>query len=313
MKRTAALWLLPALAAGAVAPPLRGDGGDTWLFVGAGRTLLSSHWSLAFADPAIQAGPLQLALYGSVGRSTAALATVLAVATALLVQASARAAGLRAWRILALLGLATLVTGLSTNAFEAGHPADTLLPLLWVLAAAEARRGRTARAGLLVALGAGLETWGVLGLAVLALAPSLRATARGVATAAVLLAVLYVPFVVAGHFEMGQLRWPVSQHSLVSLVIAPGTPVGWSLRFVQGAAALVVGVVVAVAARRSVQALWLVPAVVVGVRLLLDPLVSDYYFAGLVGPALVALALLPTVLPAEGCALFRASARLRSS
>ena len=312
MKRTAALWLLPALAAGALAPPLRGDGGDTWIFVTAGKTLLSAHWQYAFADPAVQAGPLQLALYGSVGRSPATLAALLAVATALLVQAAARALGVRAWRILALLGVATLVTGLSTNAFEAGHPADTLLPLLWIVAAADARRGRTVRAAALVALGAGLETWGVLGLAVLALAPSVKSAARGAAVAASMLAVLYVPFIAAGHFEMGHLQWVVSHRSLVALVLAPGTFVGWPLRFVQGAAALLVGVVVARAARRSAQALWLVPAAVVGVRLLLDPLASDYYFAGLVGPALIGLALLPTVLPAEGCALFRASARLRA-
>jgi hypothetical protein len=306
------LWLLPALAAGALAPPLRGDGGDTWLFVAAGKTLLSPHWSHTFADPAIQAGPLQLVVYGTVGRSAAALAAVLAVATALLVQAAARAVGIRAWRILALLGVATLVTSLSTNAFEAGHPADTLLPLSWIVAAAEARRGRTVRAAVVVALGAGLETWGVLGLAMLALAPALRAAARGVATAVASVALLYVPFVAAGHFEMGRLRWPVSQHALVSFVLAPGTTVGWPLRFVQGGAALLVGLVLACALRRSAQALWLVPAAVVGVRLLLDPLLSDYYFAGLVGPALVGLALLPTVLPAEGCALFRASARLRA-
>src|SRR5690349_8632641 len=206
MKRAAALWVIPAVGAGALAPPLRGDGGDTWVFVSAGKTLLSAHWQYAFADPTVQAGPLQLALYGSVGRSPAALAAVLAVATALLVQAAARAVGVRAWRILALLGVATLVTGLSTNAFEAGHPADTLLPLLWVIAAAEARRGRTVRAAALVALGAGLETWGVLGLAVLTLAPSVRRAGVGLAVASAVLAGLYLPFVAAGHFEMGKLQ-----------------------------------------------------------------------------------------------------------
>jgi hypothetical protein len=111
---------------------------------------------------------------------------------------------------------------------------------------------------------------------------------------------------------MGRLHWVVSHRSLVALAIDPGTAVGWPLRLAQGGAALAVGLVVAWTARRSAQALWVVPAVVVGVRLLLDPLASDYYFAGLVGPALVGLALLPTVLPAQGCALFRASARLRA-
>src|SRR6059058_5322679 len=101
MKR-AAPWLLPALAAAAIAPFLRGDGGDTWLFVAAGRTLLSSHWSHAFADPSTQVGPLQLALYGSVGRSPALLAAVLGAAVTLLAQAAARAAGASSPRALVL-------------------------------------------------------------------------------------------------------------------------------------------------------------------------------------------------------------------
>ena len=44
-----------------------------------GRTLLSSHWSSAYALPEVQAGPLQLLLDGSVGRSAVALALVQAV------------------------------------------------------------------------------------------------------------------------------------------------------------------------------------------------------------------------------------------
>jgi len=50
--------------------------GDSPLFISAGRTLLSSHWNHAFALSAVQAGPLQLALFGSVGRWHAALALV---------------------------------------------------------------------------------------------------------------------------------------------------------------------------------------------------------------------------------------------
>lgn len=277
MKR-AAPWLLPALTAGAIAPFLRGDGGDTWLFVRAGRTLLSSHWSHAFADSSIQVGPLQLALYGSAGRSPALLAALLAVAAVLLVQAAARAAGVGSTRILLLLGAATILTGLSTNAFEAGHPADTLLPLLWVVAAADARRGRVVRAGLIVGLSAGVETWGILGLAVLAVSRRSVAVAVGVAVVA------YLPFVAAGHFAMGSYEWPVGRHSLLRFVLGVGTSAGWPLRVVQGGAALGAGLL----ASRT-RSVWLVPLVVVATRLLLDPVLNDYYFAGLVGPALVGL------------------------
>ncbi len=288
MKR-AALWLLPAVPAACVAAATHGDGGDSWLFVGAGRTLLSHDWSRAFASPAIQVGPLQLALDGTIGRSTTALAVVVAVAVTLLVQAAARAAGVVSARALVGVGLAAVGVGLTANAFEAGHPADTLLPLLWIVAAADARRGRTVRAAALVGLGAGLETWSVLGLAVLALAPERRAALRGVALGGSLAAALFAPFVLAGHFAMGAYLWDVSDRSLLALVVDPGTHVGWSLRFAQGFVAFAAGIGAAYAARRTRHVVWLVPLAVIAARLALDPLASDYYFSGFVGPALVGL------------------------
>jgi hypothetical protein len=285
-------WAVPVAAAAAVAPVDRGDGGDAWMFVASGRTLLSSHWSHAFASPGIQVGPLQLALFGSVGRSPAVLAIVLGSSAALLVVAAARAAGVERHVLLAGIGLVAVATGLTRAGFDAGHPADTLLPLLWILAAVEARRGRVAVAGAVVGLGAGIETWSVLGLAVLALAPRLRDAVRGGAVAAGCSAALFLPFVAAGHFAMGRYHWVVSSRSLLSLVLSPGSETGWQLRLVQAAFALAVGIGVARVARGSRHALWLVPLAVVLARLLLDPLDSLYYFVGVEGPALVGLALL---------------------
>lgn len=300
--RRLAPWLLPAVLAAVVAPFARGDGGDSPLFVAAGRTLLSSHWREAFANSSVQAGPLQLALFGSVGRSAAVLSVVVGVGVAVLVVAAARSAGVTSSRLLGLTGLAAVVTGLTVNAFEAGHPADAVLPLVWVLAAAEARRGRVARAGVLVGLGAGLETWSVLGLAVLVLAPRGREAVRGVVVGACITAALFLPFVAGGRFEMLSYTWNVSQGSLISFVVAQGTHVGWALRLAQGAAALGAGLGAARLARRSVHAIWLVPLAVVLARLALDPLDNGYYFVGVVGPALVGLAAFVSAAP---------SARLR--
>jgi hypothetical protein len=294
MKRTLA-WIVPVAAAAAVAPVARGDGGDAWMFTATGRTLLSSDWSHAFSNPGIQVGPLQLALFGSVGRSPLALAIVLGVAAALLVLAAARAAGVEQPRLLAVVGLVAVVTGFTRAGFDAGHPADSLLPLLWILAAAEARRGRVILAGAIVGLSAGFGTWGILGVAVLALAPSVRDAARGLLVAIAAAAVLFLPFVAAGQFHMGGYRWLVSSQTLVSLFVAPGTAVGWPLRLLQGAVAVGAGVAVARAARGSRHAIWLVPGVVVLARLLLDPLDSGYYFVGIEGPALVGLALAAAV------------------
>jgi len=290
MKRILA-WVLPVAAAAAIAPVARGNGGDTSTFVATGRTLLSAHWSRAFANPGIQVGPLQLALFGTVGRSTLVLAAMLGAAAALLVLVAARASGVERPGLLAGIGAVALVAGLTRAGFDSGHPADTLLPLLWIVAAAEARRGRTLRAGAVIGLGAGLETWSLLGVAVLVLAPSVRHAARAGAVAAGAALALFLPFVAAGHFEMGHYHWLVSSQSLVSLVVAPGTQVGWPLRLAQAAAAVTAGIGVARLARGSRHALWLVPAAVVLARLLLDPLDSGYYFVGVEGPALVGLAL----------------------
>jgi hypothetical protein len=287
--RRFAPWLGPAVLAAVVAPLVRGDGGDSPLFVAAGRTLLSSHWRDAFADSSVQLGPLQLALYGSVGRSLAVLSIVIGVGVALLVVAAARAAGVTSGRLLGLMGVVAVATGLTVNAFEAGHPADAVLPLLWVLAAADARRGRVVRAAALIGLGAGLETWSVLGLAVLVLVPRRRDAVRGVVAGGCVAASLFLPFILGGRFEMLSYTWDVSRSSPLSLVVAAGTHVGWGLRLAQGAAALGAGLGVARLARRSVHAVWLVPLAVVLARLALDPLDNGYYFVGVVGPALVGL------------------------
>jgi len=285
------LWLGPAAVAAALAPFVRSEGGDTWMFVHAGRTLLSADWSRAFADQFIQVGPLQLALYGSVGRSAGLLAVLLAATAALLVMAAARAVGVERPRLLGLAGLTAIAAGFTTHVFDAGHPANGLLPLLWIVAAADARRGKTVRAALVVGLSAGFETWGILGLGVLALAPSSRSAIRSAALAGCVAGLLYLPFVAAGQFAMGGYRWEIGSESLLGHVFVPGTPFGWPLRLAQGALALAAGVLVARAARRSAHALWLVPMSVVLARLALDPTDHGYYFDAVQGVALVALAL----------------------
>jgi hypothetical protein len=312
--RRFAPWLLPAVLAAVVAPLVRGDGGDSSLFVAAGRTLLSSHWRDAFGDSSIQVGPLQLALFGSVGRSLDALSIVVGAVVVLLVVAAARAAGVTSSRLLGLAGLAAVVTGMSVNAFEAGHPADAVLPLLWMVAAADARRGRVVRASVLVGLGAGLETWSLLGLAVLVLAPSARAAARGVVVGACVAAGLFLPFVLGGHFEMLSYTWAVSSSSPLALIVSPGTHVGWVLRLAQGAAALGAGLALAWLTRKSSHAVWLVPLAVVLARLALDPLENGYYFVGVVGPAVVGLTayvatLSASALPVSGWRPARTSSR----
>jgi hypothetical protein len=270
----------------------RGNDGDGRWFTKAGRMLLSPHWRYAFSDPKLQVGPLQLVFFGSVGRSDPALAIVLAVATASLLLVAMRALDVERPSLLAGVVLAAIPLGFTSIGYESGHPADPLLPLVWILAAAAARRGRVVRAGVLIGLGAGFETWGILGVAVLALAPRWRDGGRGALTAAAVAAGLYLPFVAFGSFAMGGYHWPVSGHSLVSLFVPPGSAFGWGLRLAQGGFALAAGIAVARATRSSSHALWVTPLVIVAARLLFDPLDSLYYFSGIEGPALVGAALL---------------------
>src|SRR6201995_1913815 len=229
-------WVLPPVAAALAAlhQGLNDGEGDAHLFVWAGRTLLSGQWSHAFSHAVVQAGPLQLALFGSLGRSSDALALVLGPATALLVIAAVRAAGVTSPILYGGAGLLAVATGLTDVGYVAGHPADAALPLIWILAAADARRGHAYRAGLLVGLCAGLETWGILGVAVLALAPRRREAAICAVLAGASAAALFLPFVLGGHFHMFSLHWQVRPPAPISLFVATGTAYGWPLRLVPG-------------------------------------------------------------------------------
>jgi hypothetical protein len=284
-------WVVPAAAA-AVAALHQGLAvdGDSHLFIWAGQTLLSSQWSRAFALPAVQAGPLQLALFGSVGHWHAALALVLTVGTALLVVAAARAAGLKSPPLLCGTGVLAVVAGV-TGTGLGGHPADAVLPLLWIIAAGEARRGHAWRAGLLIGLSAGLETWGLLGVAVLALAPRQRDALAGTVLAGISALALFTPFMLGGHFHMLSLHWYVTNPSPLSMLVPQGTSFAWPLRLVQAVFAVSAGVAVVRVLRRSPHVVWAAPLAIIVVRLLLDPLLFSYYLAGpkaliLVGAAL---------------------------
>ena len=265
-------------------------GGDGILFVRYGQELLSSHWDRAFSIPDIQVGPLQLLFFGSLADKEETIAIVLGAVTALLVVAAARAAGVRSAALLGGVGLMAVVTGLTRIGDRSGHPADAMLPLIWVIAADQARRDHRWRAGLLIGLCAGVETWGILGVAVFAFAPRLRDAAVSTLVAAATALALFVPFVLGGHFEMLSLAWHVAPPSPMSLFVPEGTPFGWPLRFVQAAVAVSAGIAVARALRHSPHAIWVAPLAIVAARLLLDPLVYSYYLAAPKGLILVGAA-----------------------
>ena len=200
-------------------------------------------------------------------------------------------------RVRLVVGLLAVGAGLTHIAFVDGHPAEAIVPLLWVLAAIWAREDRVVLAGAVLGLSAGLELWGVLGVPVLLLAPRRRrALAGGLVEAAVVVGMI-APFALAGSVHMFQYDWRVSSGTLLSLFVAPGAHFGWPLRLLQSALAVTAGGSVALALRRSVHAAWLTPLAVALVRLLLDPLSFGWYWLEVEALVLIGAALLLTELP----------------
>jgi hypothetical protein len=294
-------WLVPLGAAAAVAALATRDPADLPFFADAARTLFSADWADTYYDPVLQAGPIFLALVGladGLGGDALLAYGIQVGVTALIVFTVGRLLDGRPYRAVAqgIAGLGAVALGVSLDAYSYGHPAQVVVPLLWILAGLHAREGRSLRAGALVGLSAGFEAWGVLGAPILLLAPATRGVVRGLAGQALVTIGLYLPFVLAGDFRMFELRWKVEGWTLVRFLIPEGSDFPWTLRLVQGAAALAIGATLALALRRSPRAFWVVPLGIVAVRVLLDPALYSWYWLGLETVALVAAAELATSL-----------------
>jgi hypothetical protein len=285
-------WLVPIGASALFAAFGTRDPADLPYFAHAARTLFSSRWADTFADPSLQVGPLQLILVGVGDRigGLGFLAYALEIAlTAFVVFVVGRLLQGRPHRAAfqALAGSAAVALGVTAEAYSYGHPAQVAVPLLWVLAALDAREGRTLRSGALLGLSAGLELWGVLGAPVLLLAPVFRRVLGGFAAQVAVTGALYLPFVLWGDFRMFDYRWKVEGWTLVRFLVPAGSDFPWGLRLLQGAVALVVGGALAIALRRTERALWAVPLGIVAIRVLLDPTLYSWYWLGLETLALV--------------------------
>jgi len=207
--RAAVFFLFTAAVALFVHPA---DTGDLAFFVHTSQKWL---WDW-FADPSVQVGPLQLLAF-RVGDLAGVLALVvqLGVAALLWVTSGRLLAGRDPWIRFAVC-MAAVVLGLTYGAYQDGHPAQVVVPLLWVLAGCDAREGRTVHAGALVGLSAGFEVWGLLGAVVFVLAPQARAALRGLAAEVGVAVALFLPFVLAGDFRMFEYHWQVNADTLKS-------------------------------------------------------------------------------------------------
>src|SRR5215211_8934222 len=141
-------WLLPLGTAAIVAAFGTRDPADLPYFVHTARTLLSARWADTFADPSVQVGPIFLLFVGLGDRlgGLGFLAYAVEIGVAgLVVFVVGRALRGRPHRVAVqtMAGLAAVVLGLTADAYGYGHPAQVVVPLLWILAALDAREGRT--------------------------------------------------------------------------------------------------------------------------------------------------------------------------
>jgi hypothetical protein len=272
----------------------------TWFGPG-GAELLTGRWNSVFGEPAVQAGPFELLPFG--------VAQVLGVSgvlgwTVVLTASAAASAFLTALvlrprfapdlRSSVLAAGGTLVVSLAGAAatWTLGHPAEALIPLLWVAAGRLALRDRPVLAAVLVAASTGFEVWGVLGAPVVLLAAHPRFVRSALAGIAAL-AVLWLPFAVAGPFRMFSFAWPVLEHSLLHQLQPEATTFPWSLRVLQALVSVVAGTGVALLLRRRDRAWgpWAVTVAVVAGRLVLDPVLATYYWVPVLTGATGALVL----------------------
>ena len=291
------------------------------VFGPAGARILTGQWGAVFDNSKLQAGPFEvipvgaataLHVSGVVGWTlfylacTALLAWGLAFTALVALRTfgggarqshtlTASALGTRTLtsraltsRVAVIIALAVTALGLLTSvlprSLSSGHPAEIAIPLSWIVAACLACDRRFALCGVVVALSAGWEVWGVLGAPVIFLAANprlIRAAVGGLVT----LLVIYGPFVAAGNFHMFEFHWTISSQTLVHELWPQMTEFPWILRLAQAALALGTGVAVAIFVRRTPYGVWLVPMSIVAVRLLCDPLLYGYYF---LVPAVVA-------------------------
>lgn len=283
---------------------------DLRLFSATGRSLLQLRIGEVYSQAEVQLGPLGLLMFGlndlfariAGVRLEPGIAVAVAVGVTLLSVHVIRSMNSELTPPRALpsgyelfFGCVVIIGGICFEATTSAHPTEALIPLLWLFASQQARRGRGVSAGASLAVAGLLKAWGALGLPLLLLAPRRRAAAAGGATQAFLTALAYAPFLLSNTTSTFTFQWLVKPQSPLTFFVEPGTPFGWSWRVVQAGAILAVGAGLILWRQRLVQG-WHVCLAMVAVRMLTDPLDYHYYWLSV---GVLVLCGLSTLMPVE--------------
>ena len=258
---------------------------DYTVFVHAGDAIWRGDPAAALTDPGVQAGPLTLAalsrldqLGGLVGQQAVVATLAMALLASACMTAAIRwrqvvlsrelagAGLLLAWTLAALWGP---LTG------NWAHPTHAVVPLLWLVCVREAQGGRAARAGIALGLAMALDSWAVFGLcALLVVLPDVRLLLRGIATTLAVTALAWGPFLLLGAGS-ARMTWTAQPGSLPELLGV--AEVGAGYRGVQVLLVLAVGSALVLRLRTCTDLGWLLPVVLVAVRIATDGIYLDYY------------------------------------
>jgi hypothetical protein len=287
--------LIASLGAALLEVHTTGPSSDGPYFATAGRALIGANGLHVYAAKGLQAGPLQVGGFGLLARLTALLhlpedstyAVISTLASTVVLVAGVRA--LRRHVGLPASATAELLTGvlsvgwlMSTEVYTSGHPAELVIPALWIAAAVLATDDRTVLAGAVIGLGAGFETWAVLGVPVLLLSGRVLTAVRGAAAMVAVAAAIYLPFVIVGPFRMGKAVWGVWSGSLIHALDPALTTFPWSARLAQSAVVVLFGTIAWWVSRRSpngaAMAVWFVPAIIAMAKAISEPSAYDWYW-----------------------------------
>jgi len=282
-------WLLVAILGAVAAVPFHAETPlNLEAFAVHGGQIVHGSFSQVYADPWNQSGPLQLllcyAMFAGMPNALGAVGVHMLgnVGVILLLRSGFRR--LRQFERLPQLPTIELGLGITTVVWLApvrlwhAHPAELVIPVLWLAAGLAAYRGRWVATGGLLGLAAGWEPWAMLALPMLLALSDPRKVLRSSAVCLAVILCIYLPFVVSGNFQLFDHVWPVVQGTPLNHLFPKLTEVTWQVRVLQAAASTGACTLAVLTLRRSIAVVWMAPLAAVLVRFVFDPYIIDYYW-----------------------------------